>query len=66
MAAFEYITVDGLNRQLAADPELLLVNGYDDRQQWEDSRIPRAISWMEFLTLKDTLDKSRQIVLYCA
>ena len=64
MAAYEKITAEQALRDL--NDGALLVNGYDDDERWELTRVPGAISYMEFQRLSEELPRDSEVMFYCA
>jgi hypothetical protein len=65
MANFELISAKQAYSDLA-NGDALLVNGYDDPQKWEGTRVPQAVSFMEFNSNLGKLAKDGEIIFYCA
>jgi hypothetical protein len=65
MPAFEMISA----AQALNDVQMhgaLLVNGYDDEQRWQETRVPGATSYMDFASHVDDVPKSSELIFYCA
>jgi hypothetical protein len=64
MATYQLITAS--EAQAAAQTGALLVNAYDTQQAWEGTRLPGAISWMDFQQRRSSLTTDTELLLYCA
>jgi hypothetical protein len=64
MAAYEKITAEQALGELAEGA--LLVNGYDDEQRWEITRVPGAVSYMDFASHLRDLPRDAELMFYCA
>jgi hypothetical protein len=54
--------------EILTEEDGLLVNGYDIPEKWENTKLPGAISLIEFerLMAEGKVDKSSKIMFYCA
>ena len=52
--------------ELLADPETLLVCGYEGDEEFQQHHLEGAISLQNFLLRKESLRKGQAIIFYCA
>jgi hypothetical protein len=64
MAAYEKITAGQALRDLQHGA--LLVDGYDDVERWEMTRVTDATSYRDFMDQADSLPRDAEIMFYCA
>ena len=64
MAAYETITAEQALRDL--QDGALLVNGYDNEESWEGTRVPGALFYPDFLNEAARLPRNTEIMFYCA
>jgi hypothetical protein len=65
MANFEYISANQAYGDLAGG-DALLVNGYDDEEKWQNTRVNGATSFMDFQRQASSFPKNRELIFYCA
>lgn len=65
MSDIQRITVESARTGLQAD-ELLLVCAYDDDEKFRQYCLEGSISLSTFRSQLESLEKSREIVFYCA
>ncbi|MEW6487767.1 MAG: rhodanese-like domain-containing protein [Thermodesulfobacteriota bacterium] len=53
-------------RARVASGAALLVCGYDDPQKFAAMHLEGALSYQEFLRLRPSLPKDREVIFYCA
>jgi rhodanese-related sulfurtransferase len=64
MAAYEMISAEQARRDMQAGA--LLINGYDVPEKWEMSRVPGAISYLDFAEQAQDLPRDTELMFYCA
>ena len=65
MAAYEKISAEQALNDLH-EAATYLVNGYEEEQKWNDTRVPGAISYAEYKQLTVDIPKETELMFYCA
>ena len=53
-------------RQKITSGQAILVCAYDDAEKFKKNKLERSMSFSEFLSKVPTLDKSQEVIFYCA
>jgi hypothetical protein len=65
MANYELISAERAYSDVG-DKGALLVNGYDNEEKWQGTRVPQAVSFMDYRSQVAELPKDSELIFYCA